>query len=156
MSDEFNGVTRGSDGQVRPAASRTFSSLTEAKRENAQSRIYLGIHWAFDATDGIRTGDAVADYVFKNMLKSNQSWHHHHHGESSTSVSETEGGETLIADRDDRLVASPKKGTRSLIGDSGRQESASNSSYAATNAPSEQVQGSDEVVSELQANAILS
>ncbi len=69
VSDEFNGVTLDADGTVRPLASRTFESFTEAKIENAQSRIYLGIHWAFDRDDGIRTGDQVADYVFENFFE---------------------------------------------------------------------------------------
>jgi hypothetical protein len=69
VSDEFNGVTVGSDGEIRPLVERTFDSFTEAKLENAQSRIYLGIHWRFDADDGIATGDAVADYVFANFLQ---------------------------------------------------------------------------------------
>src|SRR5262249_52532902 len=52
ISDEFNGVTRGSDGKVRPVIARTYHSFTQAKLENAQSRIYLGIHWAFDRDEG--------------------------------------------------------------------------------------------------------
>jgi hypothetical protein len=36
--------------------------------ENAQSRIYLGIHWHFDAAEGIRCGDKIGDYVFTNAL----------------------------------------------------------------------------------------
>ena len=63
-SDEFNGSTRGSDGNVRPLKSRSFQSLSQAEEENGQSRIYLGIHWSFDKTQGIAQGNAVADYVF--------------------------------------------------------------------------------------------
>ena len=40
VSDELNGVTLDADGTARPLASRTFESFTEAKLENAQSRIY--------------------------------------------------------------------------------------------------------------------
>jgi hypothetical protein len=36
--------------------------------ENGQSRIYLGIHWAFDKTKGIAQGRGVADYVLKNAF----------------------------------------------------------------------------------------
>jgi hypothetical protein len=36
--------------------------------ENAQSRIYLGIHWEFDAVEGIRSGDEIADYVYTHAL----------------------------------------------------------------------------------------
>lgn len=70
VSDEFNGVTRDNNGLVRPVVERSFSSLSQAERENAQSRIYLGIHWAFDATEGIAQGNRVADYVFKHALLS--------------------------------------------------------------------------------------
>ena len=69
ISDEFNGVTRDNNGTVRPVVERSFSSLSEAEEENGQSRIYLGIHWAFDKTEGIAQGRRVADYVFKHALQ---------------------------------------------------------------------------------------
>jgi len=68
VSDEFNGVTQDSDGQVRPLIRRSFSSLSKAEDENGQSRIYLGIHWAFDKTEGIAQGQRIADYVFRNAF----------------------------------------------------------------------------------------
>ena len=68
MSDEFNGVTQGNDGSVRPLLPRSFTSLSQAEEENGQSRIYLGIHWAFDKTEGIAQGRQVADYVFANAF----------------------------------------------------------------------------------------
>jgi hypothetical protein len=69
QSDELNGVTMGSDGQVRPAVTRHFDSFSQAMQENAQSRIYLGIHWQFDATEGMAQGKAIADYVFANKFR---------------------------------------------------------------------------------------
>jgi len=69
VSDEFNGVTRDNAGSIRPLVPRSFSSLSQAEEENGQSRIYLGIHWSFDKTEGIAQGRRVADYVFKNMLQ---------------------------------------------------------------------------------------
>ncbi len=69
VSDEFNGVTLDNNKIVRPVVERSFSSLLQAEEENGQSRIYLGIHWAFDATEGIKQGNRVADYVFKNILR---------------------------------------------------------------------------------------
>ena len=68
MSDEFNGETLDNDGHLRPLVHRSFSSLSQAEEENGQSRIYLGIHWVFDKTEGINQGRRVADYVFKNAL----------------------------------------------------------------------------------------
>lgn len=67
VSDEFNGVTRDNEGNVRPRIPRSFSSLSEAEEENGQSRIYLGIHWSFDKTRGIAQGRRVADYVLKQL-----------------------------------------------------------------------------------------
>ena len=64
VSDEFNGVTQDHDGNVRPRIVREFRTLSEAEEENGQSRIYLGIHWAFDKTEGIAQGRRVADHVF--------------------------------------------------------------------------------------------
>ena len=40
---------------------RTFTSFTAAARENARSRIYLGVHYQFDADDGITAGTGVGD-----------------------------------------------------------------------------------------------
>jgi hypothetical protein len=68
VSDEFNGVTQDNQGTVRPLIPRSFSSLSQAEEENGQSRIYLGIHWAFDKTQAIAQGRRVADYVFENAF----------------------------------------------------------------------------------------
>jgi len=69
VSDEFNGSTVGNDGIVRPYLPRSFSSFSEAEEENGQSRIYLGIHWEFDKTAGIRQGRRVANYVFNHAFE---------------------------------------------------------------------------------------
>jgi hypothetical protein len=68
-SDEFNGETADNQGVIRPLTPRTFTSLSQAEEENGQSRIYLGIHWSFDKTEGIAQGRKVADYVFDNALR---------------------------------------------------------------------------------------
>jgi hypothetical protein len=68
VSDELNGITRDNTGFPRPLLPRTFNSLSEAEEENGQSRIYLGIHFAFDKTEGIRQGRQIADYVIANAF----------------------------------------------------------------------------------------
>jgi hypothetical protein len=69
VSDELNGATVDNQGNVRPFAPRGFTSFSQAEEENGQSRIYLGIHWEFDKTQGIAQGRRVADYVFNNAFR---------------------------------------------------------------------------------------
>ncbi|HVF88435.1 MAG TPA: chloroperoxidase [Blastocatellia bacterium] len=68
VSDELNGVTVDNGGNVRPLRPRTFTTFSQAEEENGQSRIYLGIHWSFDKTQGIIQGRNVANYVFKRAF----------------------------------------------------------------------------------------
>jgi hypothetical protein len=68
VSDEFNGQTRDNNGNLRPYRPRSFSNLSQAEEENGQSRIYLGIHWNFDKTEGIALGRRVGDYVFDHAF----------------------------------------------------------------------------------------
>jgi hypothetical protein len=69
VSDEFNGTTRDWEGIVRPLIPRMFASFSEAEEENGQSRIYLGIHWSFDKTEGIAQGRRVAERVFGALFR---------------------------------------------------------------------------------------
>jgi len=48
---------------------REFDSFAEASQENARSRIWLGVHYQFDGTDGLATGRAVADHVTETRLR---------------------------------------------------------------------------------------
>jgi hypothetical protein len=68
VSDELNGITKDNEGVARPRIPRSFRNLSDAEEENGQSRIYLGIHWAFDKEDGIQQGRAVADHVFRKLF----------------------------------------------------------------------------------------
>jgi hypothetical protein len=72
-SDEFDGKTIDNAGLVRQLKPRSFTSLSQAEEENGQSRIYLGIHWSFDKTEGIAQGRKVADYVYDNAFTGKQS-----------------------------------------------------------------------------------
>lgn len=68
-SDEWHGSTRDTQGRNRHTVIRSYDSFGQASEENAQSRIYLGIHWGFDAVEGINMGNDIADYVFDNYLR---------------------------------------------------------------------------------------
>jgi membrane-associated phospholipid phosphatase len=50
VSDEFNGINRDNQGTVRPKHVRSFpGGLWQMIVENGLSRVYLGVHWVFDA-----------------------------------------------------------------------------------------------------------
>ncbi len=69
VSDQFNGITRDREGNVRPLKPRPFASVSQAEEENGQSRMYLGIHWAFDKIAGIEQGRDVAKFVFRDAFQ---------------------------------------------------------------------------------------
>jgi vanadium chloroperoxidase len=50
VSDEYNGVSTDNKGAVRPRHLRDFpDGLWQMIEENGRSRVYLGVHWIFDA-----------------------------------------------------------------------------------------------------------
>lgn len=50
VSDELNGVNQDNKGTVRPKHRRDFpKGLWQMIEENGESRVYLGVHWIFDA-----------------------------------------------------------------------------------------------------------
>ncbi|WP_437946366.1 phosphatase PAP2 family protein [Sorangium sp. So ce296] len=69
VSDEYNGRTTDARGDVRPRLRRCYSGFREATQEVAISRIYLGVHWRFDAMNGMRLGRNVGDAVFDGALQ---------------------------------------------------------------------------------------
>jgi hypothetical protein len=62
VSGEFNGKTTDNTGAARPKWQQTFN-LREAIEQNKLSRIYLGVHWIFDATGGETVGKAISTKV---------------------------------------------------------------------------------------------
>ena len=81
LSDEFNGSNKdafnytrckpdGSD-HITPTgfcAERSYT-LDCAERENADSRVFMGVHWIFDADDGIYMGNRVARQTYSNLMR---------------------------------------------------------------------------------------
>jgi hypothetical protein len=77
VSEEFNGVTTDVHKEipdlilnyVRQIRPRHYDSFSQAAAENAASRIFLGIHWRFDAINGIDAGDRIGDIDFDTELR---------------------------------------------------------------------------------------
>ena len=81
ISDELNGMTTDDHGTVRPIHRRAFEGgLWEAIEENGRSRVFLGVHWIFDAfaadnagtymknIGGVPLGLAIAQDIFTHGL----------------------------------------------------------------------------------------
>lgn len=64
-SDDMN-FTLASDNI--PGVLESFTKFSDAAAQNAESRIYLGIHWQFDADIGTASGDMVGRAVFAGAL----------------------------------------------------------------------------------------
>ena len=52
-----------------PGVTRRFTSFWAAAEEAGMSRIYGGIHWQFDNSDGLNVGKALGEYVHRNTLQ---------------------------------------------------------------------------------------
>ncbi|NML51567.1 vanadium-dependent haloperoxidase [Streptomyces sp. R302] len=50
---------------------RTFTSISAAAAENAVGRVWLGVHYRWDGTDGVTAGGNAAAYGVTNKLKAN-------------------------------------------------------------------------------------
>ncbi|MFB7178371.1 vanadium-dependent haloperoxidase [Streptomyces sp. NPDC056257] len=57
------------DEPQAPVKTRHFTSFSAAAKEDADSRIWLGVHFPWDATDGLALGDKVANQVFTTKLR---------------------------------------------------------------------------------------
>ncbi len=58
-SDTMN-FTVSTEDPASPQKTRTFTSFSQAAQEDADSRVYLGVHYPWDASDGLKLGDDVA------------------------------------------------------------------------------------------------
>ncbi|HEX7153663.1 MAG TPA: phosphatase PAP2 family protein [Thermoanaerobaculia bacterium] len=84
ISDEFNGINQDNTGTIRPNHKRDFpGGLWNMIVENAVSRVYLGVHWVFDAftrrnngqpdlnrkIGGVPLGLDIANDIFDSGMK---------------------------------------------------------------------------------------
>ena len=56
-SDEFNGKNRDIYGNIMPLHPLSYRSFSDAEYDNAESRIWIGVHWQFDADAGVKVGN---------------------------------------------------------------------------------------------------
>jgi membrane-associated phospholipid phosphatase len=61
---------------------RSFDSFSDAAAEAGMSRIYGGIHWGFDNTDGLAAGRAIGELVSANLVTRGGTWRHDRSGRS--------------------------------------------------------------------------
>ncbi|MGW4500146.1 vanadium-dependent haloperoxidase [Micromonospora sp. NPDC004336] len=66
-SFRFNATTE--DPNSAPDEVRWFTTFTAAAAENARSRVYLGVHYQFDADAGLSSGTSVANHLTANYLR---------------------------------------------------------------------------------------
>jgi len=52
-----------------PNVTRKFTSLWSAAEEAGMSRIYGGIHWQFDNTEGLKVGRTLGEYIVRTTLQ---------------------------------------------------------------------------------------
>jgi hypothetical protein len=78
-SDEFNGKNKDVFNYVRCSPDDKLTDpkvcndrdlmLDCAERENADSRVFMGVHWVFDADDGIAMGNKVASHAYRHLMR---------------------------------------------------------------------------------------
>jgi membrane-associated phospholipid phosphatase len=66
-------VRFGSTSDGLPGVVRVYAGFWAAAEEAGMSRIYGGIHWAFDNADGLRCGREVGEYVAGHSFRSRES-----------------------------------------------------------------------------------
>lgn len=68
-TDDVNFVLNSAESMPSGNKTRSFASFSQAELENGMSRVYMGVHWIFDAEDGIQLGNEIADWVGANAFQ---------------------------------------------------------------------------------------
>jgi len=66
FGDSVNFTTTSS---TQPGVIRSFTSFSQAARENGNSRIYIGFHFRHAVTEGIKLGTRVGTVAFNHYLR---------------------------------------------------------------------------------------
>lgn len=56
------------DPNLPAGVTRTYNSFTESAREEARSRVYLGVHYQWDGDNGFLSGTALGEFVSNHAL----------------------------------------------------------------------------------------
>ncbi len=67
-TDNVTFTATAEDPNLPANVTRTFNSFTSAALENARSRVYLGVHFQWDADHGFWSGSAAGEYVYDHVL----------------------------------------------------------------------------------------
>lgn len=63
----FTDTTHTDHGLVPPQTPRTFNSINDAANEAAMSRLYGGIHYPFDNSDGLASGQCIGMIITESV-----------------------------------------------------------------------------------------
>lgn len=70
VSDELNGLSIDHFiNRPRPYLPRSFPTISKIIEDIKRSRIYLGLHWNFDCTRGVESGERVAKVVYDSLYR---------------------------------------------------------------------------------------
>lgn len=67
-SQEFDGETQDDAYLTRPCLVQKFHTLSQMTAQCAASRVFNGVHWKFDGSEGAKVGESIADYIFENSM----------------------------------------------------------------------------------------
>ena len=67
-TDNVSFLAGTNDPALPAGTTRSYNSFTEAARENARSRVYLGVHFQWDADHGYHSGTALGEFVVATHL----------------------------------------------------------------------------------------
>lgn len=63
VSDEYDGSGVDPKGVARPLVPVRYRNLREPQIENGRSRVFNGVHWEYDDTEGQRLGEKIARFT---------------------------------------------------------------------------------------------
>jgi membrane-associated phospholipid phosphatase len=69
VSDEYDGISVDPKGDPRPLVPVRYRSLLEAQKENGRSRVFNGVHWEPDDTEGQNLGTNITRYTLATQFR---------------------------------------------------------------------------------------